>query len=324
MRRALIIAACLWPACAYRLGPPRVHYADDVATLPLVQPTTDPRRWYVPVSSEVAGDHLLFVDTGYTFTTCDDDFVAALGLATRGSVPVRGELGKLPTTKANLPPLLIGGHRSEGVTCQVRDLGSTSSLDDPDEVPIAGVLGMDVLRRFRVAFDPAEGTVELAPPDHAPLPKEGEGIVKLKRELRVGIRVVLPVGFDDLEQWPILDTGATDTYIDGQRLGLEPSEIVSGATLRGTGGSGTERRDLIHYDIGRVQLGSLHLGPVELTDRPRRGGTDGLLGLDVLGQLRAEYDWSGRRARFVVVEPVELPLWLSWRDEPTTSVVVLP
>lgn len=307
--------------CAYRLGPPDVVYADAAATLPLVQPSTDERRWYVPVQSEVAGDHLLFVDTGYSYTTCDDGFVAALGLPTKGRVRVRGELGTLPTTKANLPPLRIGDHVVEGVTCQVRDLGSTSSLTDPDEVPIAGVLGMDVLRRFAVAFDPAAGTLVLDAPERGPVGKEGEGVVPLKRELGIGIRVVLPVRFDADELWPVLDTGATDTYIDGLRLGLEPSEVIAGATLRGTGGSGVVRRDLIHYAIDDVGLGDLALGPVELTDRPRSHGSDGLLGLDVLGHVRAEYDWAGRRARFTRVEPTELPLWMSWRRRDGEAVV---
>lgn len=296
-------------------------YADGAATLPLVQPTTDGRRWYVPLHSEVAGDHLLFVDTGYSYTTCDDGFVEALGLPTRGRVRVRGELGTLPTTKANLPPLRIGKHLVEGVTCQVRDLGTTSSLTDPEEVPIAGVLGMDVLRRFAVVFDPEAGTVRLDAPDLGRLPKEGEGVVRLKRELGLGIRVVLPVRFDAHELWPVLDTGATDTYIDGVRLGLEPSEIIAGATLRGTGGTGSTRRDLVHYDIEGVGLGDLALGPVELTDRPKNPGSDGLLGLDVLGRVRAEYDWGGRRARFVPVDPIELPLWMTWQRGPDDDVI---
>jgi hypothetical protein len=147
-------------------------------------------------------------------------------------------------------------------------------------------------------------------------------VVPLKRELGVGIRAVLPIGFDDDELWPVVDTGATDTYVDGVRLGWEPSEVVAGATLRGTGGSGSVRRDLVHYDIAHVWLGEVDLGPVELTDRPRRGGTDGLLGLDVLGRVRAEYDWAGRRARFTVVDPVELPLWLSYARTDTGSVVI--
>ena len=85
----VVLAAALLPGCAYTLGRADVQYAADLAVLPLVQPSTDTRRWYVPLHSDTAGDYLLFVDTGYTYTTCDDDFVAALGLTTRGRGSVR-------------------------------------------------------------------------------------------------------------------------------------------------------------------------------------------------------------------------------------------
>ena len=310
----VVLAAALLPGCAYTLGRADVQYAADLAVLPLVQPSTDTRRWYVPLHSDTAGDYLLFVDTGYTYTTCDDDFVAALGLTTRGRGSVRGELGKLPTSKAKLPTLQLGEHLVSGLTCQVRDLGATSSIDDPDEVPVAGVLGMDVLRRFVVTFDPADGTMALQPPSDGALPDAGEGVVVLKREFLFGNRSVLPLHLDGRVVWPVVDTGATDTYVDGERLGLEPSEVQANATLRGSGGTGSSVRTLVHYDIADVRLGEVAIGAVELTDRRRSGGVDGLLGLDVLGAVLAEYDWANGRARFVPVQARELPSWTSWRD----------
>ena len=310
----LLGVAALGASCSHTLGRVEVQYAADVAVLPLVQPSTDLRRWYIPLHSEVAGDHLLFVDTGYTYTTCDDDFVAALGIDPRGRGSVRGELGRLPIRKAKLPPLVLGDHLVTGLTCQVRDLGATSSIDDPEEVPVAGVLGMDVLRRFLVTFDPSDGTMVLTPPGQAPLPASGTGIVPLQRELWFGTRSVLPLSLDGVITWPVVDTGATDTYVDGERLGLEPSEVQANATLRGSGGTGSSVRTLVHYDIADVRLGEVAIGAVELTDRRRSGGVDGLLGLDVLGAVLAEYDWANGRARFVPVQARELPSWTSWRD----------
>jgi len=312
----LVVLAGMLPGCAYTLGRAEVRYAADVAVLPLVQPSTDPRRWYLPLDGAGAGDQLLFVDTGYTYTTCDDDFVEALGLTTRGRGSVRGELGKLPTTKANLPPLQLGDHLISGLTCQVRDLGATSSIDDPAEVPVAGVLGMDVLRHFLVAFDPAAGTMALTPPDAAALPRQGEGVVQMRREFLFGTRRVLPLTLDGLVTWPVVDTGATDTYVDGERLGLVASEVQANATLRGSGGTGHSVRTLVHYDIREVRLGEVVVGAVELTDRPRSAGVEGLLGLDVLAYVHAEYDWQSGVARFRRVEPAELPAWAAWRREP--------
>ena len=115
-------------ACAPRLGPPKVVYGPEPAILPLVHPSTDTRRWYVPVDAGEAGSWVFFVDTGYTHSTCDDGFVEALGVAERGHSRVYGELGSIRTGKAKLPPLQIGDHRVEDLVCQTRDLAATSSI----------------------------------------------------------------------------------------------------------------------------------------------------------------------------------------------------
>lgn len=307
--------------CGYRLHSPPVTYG-DAAVLPLLQPSSDYERWYVPVHTE-AGPWLLFLDTGYSYSTCDDGLIDALELETRGRVRVKGELGKVKVTKARLPPLTIGTHRVEGLTCQVRDLGSTSSISDPDEVPVAGVLGMEVLRRFRVILDPAEGTATLLPPRSVErLPRTGEGIVRMRRENWSGMRVLVPTLVEGRRTWPILDTGADATHVDGERMGLQPTRTRDNVTVRGTGTTPTETRTLSYYLVASVSLGGAATGALELTDRSRSKCTDpllregqGLLGLDVLGQFRQELDFRTHRARFTPVEPTPLQNWSRWTRE---------
>ena len=131
----------------------QVDYGEPTA-LPIVHPNNDRDRWYVVADLGEPGEHLFFFDTGYGTTTCDDDFVASLGLEPRGRVRVRGEAGTVDAGRVKLPPITLGGHQLNNVWCLVRDLNSTSSIRDPGEVPVAGVLGADVLSPFVAEIDP--------------------------------------------------------------------------------------------------------------------------------------------------------------------------
>jgi hypothetical protein len=81
--------------------------------------------------------------------------------------------------------------------------------------------------------------------------------------------------------------------------------------------------DVLHYDVERVGLGDAVVGPVTLTDRKGRMGSPGLLGQDVLGLLRSDFDWRGGWACFVPVAPVELPTWSAWALEREGDVITV-
>lgn len=302
--------------CAPRLGPPRVTYGAS-RPLPLVQPSTDARRWYLPMDTTALGPVVWFVDTGYTFSTCDDDLSDALGLVPRGRVRIRGELGRVRASKARLPPMELGGHRIRNLVCQVRDLDSTSSLDDPDEVPIAGVLGMDVLRRFRMVVDLGKGELSLLDPGEVRrLPRRGEDISVLRRSGLRGMRMRVPLRVGEEVAWLILDTGATNTYVDGARIGLEPSYAMENVTVRGTGMGGSEIRRLWSYELDGVGIGNVRTGAATVFDRDRRWWEPGLLGLDLLGRFHQEYDFAHHRARLVPMRPRPLPQFSTvWEAE---------
>lgn len=311
MHGALIL---LLLGCAYRLGNAEVSWG-KMAPVPVVQPSTDARRWYVPLESDEHGSHVFFVDTGYSYTTCDDSFVEKLGLQTRGRVKVRGELGHAHVTKAKLPPFVLGGHVVEDLVCQVRDLNQTSSIRDPREVAVAGVLGSDVLRRFHLVLDPERGLMELYDPGTtADLPRTGEGIVRMRKEM-MGTRPRVPLTVEGVVVWPIVDTGASETYLDAERLGFTADRTQDNVVIRGTGGNGSDRRTLSYYELD-LSLAGYSLGDVNITGRSRGRLTPGLVGLDVLRHFRQEYDFDEGRARFTPVEPNRLPSWYRWRAAP--------
>lgn len=316
LRGALIrgaLPALLLCGCGYRLGRIDVTYG-EATPLALVQPSTDTRRWYVPVHSDTLGPHLFFVDTGYDYTTCDDDLIRGLGLKTRGRVHIRGELGKVDATKARLPPLALGGHQIGEIVCHVRDLDSTSSIGDPDEVPIAGVIGMDVLSQFRTAFDPRAGVLTLQDPAAVPRLLRGDAGVAPLRSPLVGKRVRMALEVDGQRLWPILDTGATNTYIDGARIGLEPTYQLDGVTLRGTGNNGSTIRSVSYFEIDDIAVGGIQTAPVTLMDRDRRWWQPGLLGLDLLARFHQDYDFHRGRVRLTPTHPQPLPQWREWPE----------
>ena len=138
---------------------------------------------------------------------------------------------------------------------------------------------------------------------------EAASAVPLRRELRVGIRVQVPLSIQGERRWIILDTGASGTHLDGRRVGLEPVHVRRGVLVRGSGSGGADLRNLEYFET-EMMLGDLTLASVQVVGRERRSG---LLGLNVLGGLRARYDLTRSLAWFEPVRPRRLPLWSAWR-----------
>lgn len=304
-------------ACVPRLGHPHVTYAHD-AVLPIVHPSNDEDRWYVVFHGEF-GDELWFLDTGYSYTTCDDGMVAARGVETRGKVRIRGEAGDVFASRARIPEFRLGTHQVR-MNCVVRDLDTTSSIADPPEVPVMGVLGSDVLTKFDVEIDPSVPSVTLLPRNALKFRRSDPGVVQLKREYAWGLRFRVPVGLADDVMWPVVDTGATGTHVDGERLGLEPTLRQNGVSVRASGATGVIVRDLVYYRVEQLDLAEGSVGPLMLTDRARGPWAAGLLGLNVLAEFRQEYDFDRGLARFVAVPQSQVPSWAEWASfgAPTT------
>ncbi len=285
----------------------RVSYGPEVA-LPLVHTSEDTRRIYI--AADAHGDQVWFLDTGHPVTTCDAGLIEHLGLESFGRRAYAGIMGKGIASLADLPTLELGEHRVEGVRCMVRDLTTTSSVIEPQEVAVAGILGMDVLSHFRFGIDLTTGTLTLRPPAREDLDMNTPiRWSPLSRRMKVDTHIG-PVSLK-----MIVDTGATDTLLDGEALGLVPSHAGLGQWLRGSGQSGDPNRTLSHYQE-EVILSTQELGMIELTGLPR---APSLLGLDVLGLMPSEWSPKYRRAHFYDPSPAQLPLWSEWkeREEPT-------
>lgn len=271
---------------------------EGVTELPLVHVPQDSYRLYV----ELPGlDHSLwFVDTGYATTTCDTEWVEARGLRRRRVLAwSHGEHGYLRLEKAVLPSFELGGHRIERLACAVRDLQATSSIQDPR---VAGVLGTNLLRRFTVVLDMEEGVLRLHDPKELRV-EEGD---RMRLELGTG-RARVRLDLDDESTWPILDTGATGTYLPAERLGLDFHSEQEG-TWSASGKDPHQTRTLRYYAASDPVLAQT-AGPEDLfvLDRPRRWD-DGLVGMSLIQHYTLTLDYRRRRCLAEAVdEPVELP-----------------
>lgn len=282
MRRLWLLAMLHAGGCAHL----NISYGDPT-TLDIVQPSTDSERWYV--TSSLGGPGIWFVDTGYPITTCDASLVESLQLPTRGKRRYRGSAGTGVATTTTLPDIQIGTHTVSGLSCMVRDLDASSSIADAPEVSVVGVLGMDLFRHFRFSFDAEERVLSLEKPTTPTDLPTRTNRATLKKRLTVMVSIA------DKPVRVLVDTGATDTRIPGKRLGLRPSKIHVGATMRGSGGVGWTVQDLTHYQE-TVRIDPYAYWTVELTEAL---STPHLLGLDILNN--ANQTWDPTRGRALIL-----------------------
>ncbi len=304
----LLLAVLAASPSAWAAGFPRPRpvYGEEVAVLPMVELRGDPRRVYVLVDDPELGSRVFFVDTAFSRTTCDDDFVAELGLEVQRTLRwSRGELGNIRLGRAVLPPFVIGGHEIPRLACAVRDLDSTSSVASSPEQPVAGVLGANLFARFVVIIDPRARTVTLLEPAVHPV-EDGPGVVRLRREHGLGPRVRLPLVVDGETTWPLLDTGATRTHLDARRLDLPLVEERLGMA-RGSGSTNQEATTFRIHEIQDVSLSGHHQGPVRIIDRRRAPWVPGLAGQDILGGYLLRIDTRHRRLGVEEPAPPEQP-----------------
>jgi predicted aspartyl protease len=114
----------------------------------------------------VVGLHLngkparFILDTGATMTCVDDDVVLALGLSATPGVTGQGAgLGTAgPVMIVALDSIRIGVTTISNVQACVVDLAPLESIS---RVDVDGLLGMNVLRPFRVTMDFPRGTIRL-------------------------------------------------------------------------------------------------------------------------------------------------------------------
>ena len=301
-----LAGALLLAGCGPKLGPPTVDYG-TASPMPMVHTSNDRQRWYAIVDTEAHGERLFFVDSGYAQTTCDDDFAGELGLEPSGRVLIRGVGGTTVARKAALPPMSMGGHRVSDFTCIVRDLNTTSSIDDPPEVAVAGVLGADLMRRFVTVFDPEQAQLSLLPPEQEY--PHGEASIPLGVRGSRGPRFVLEARIEQHRGRWLMDTGANSSTIGGGYYGLEPDEVRENAWIGGTGPSGGSTMSLAFYRDLTLWLGNQSVDSLRMVHRSRSPLGFDLMGLDVLGHFAMTLDPHRRQLHLRRIERRPLPQW---------------
>lgn len=293
-------------ACGPKLGPPSVDFGEP-SPMPMVHTSNDRQRWYAIVDTGSHGQRLFFVDSGYAQTTCDDDFARELGLETSGRVLIRGVGGTTVASKAALPPMTIGGHGIGDFACIVRDLDSTSSIDDPPEVAVAGVLGADLMRRFVTVFDPEQAMLSLLPPGVGY--ETGEATLPLVTRGTRGTRFVLEARIHERRGRWLLDTGANGSTVGGKHYGLEPDEVREDAWVGGTGPAGGSTMSLAFYRDLTLWLGDQSVESLRLMHRSRSPLGFDLLGLDVIGHFAMTLDPHRQQLHLRRIDRRPLPQW---------------
>jgi hypothetical protein len=267
-----------------------------VAEFPLVHVTGDQARLYVTVPG--LDDSLWFLDTGYSDTTCDVDWVEGQGIPVRRALAwTRGGNGWARLQSARLPEFWLGEHLVGDLQCAVRDLQATSSIRDER---VAGVLGTNLLRRFTVVLDTEDGVLRLHDPDEL---RVDEGI-RFRSEFGSG-RAKLPVDVGDERIWPLLDTGANGSRLPAEKLELELLAEQS-RTWKATGRGGDVTRVVSFYEADDIGLGGVpSQRSLTVIGMDSRWETQ-FVGMDLIGGYNVTLDYRRRRALVEPCEPAEL------------------
>lgn len=116
------------------------------------------------VPARVASREVYFIfDTGASYTTLTSDFAARVGASPRPTYPsamVQTAGGVMETQFSLMNALRLGSQRIENVSFTVCD---ACGGYEHQGLPIVGLLGLNVLRRYRVSVDDSSGVVELEP-----------------------------------------------------------------------------------------------------------------------------------------------------------------
>jgi predicted aspartyl protease len=242
-------------------------------------------------ASERGGAFVL--DTGATFTTLSQTLAAAL--AVDALVPggeVRDGAGKpFAASFGRLPELTVGGLRLGPMpVLVVRD--QTLSMRDlfgGPERGVDGLLGLDVLTRFRVVIDPNARSVTLST-------ATGLAAGNAAPCLRIDGGLRVPVEVEGKSLWFQLDTGASRSSLTAAGLALVPGgearAVASYSAVHAPGGARVAVRELRGVTM-RVAGAPFSAVSLPVIDRPRGPSgfpLDGVLGADLVLRCRAVLD----------------------------------
>jgi hypothetical protein len=218
------------------------------------------------------------LDTGTAPSIINERFVKKLGLAEIAST--MSIIGKLvPAKSAMLPELLIGPIRATNVHVQIQDM---SAVERNLGVPLAGIVGLDVLGRqnFRLDYDKTTLTFDDQPADGISVPVDthtGLAVASVNLEGKTA-RMLVDTGSDQVALFAAsIKDAAGLTLHNSPHTGASVSDVSLAVQV-------FFRPDIVlggrHYSVEKAYF-------VSGKDDP---GFDGLLGVRALGFRAIAYN----------------------------------
>jgi predicted aspartyl protease len=218
------------------------------------------------------------LDTGTTPSIINERIVRRLGLPTHSAA--LAAVGKIVEThSAIIPQLQLGPIRAMSLRVQVKNL---SQLEHDFGIPIAGIVGMDVLARANFHLDYSKRQIEFGE-----VLKEG---IPVPFDARAGIAIA-EVTLEGKPVRMLVDTGSDQVLVlggnfaDPQLLGLHVTS--------GHGASVAESKMTVQEFAARdIQLAGQHFSREKayFLAGPENPGFDGLLGVRALGFHGISFD----------------------------------
>lgn len=227
---------------------------------------------------DAPGSENFILDTGTAPSIVNIRVVRELGLATTPST--FRALGKsIPAQAAVIPEIELGPIRAFSVPVQVQDL---SQLERDIGIPIAGIIGLDVLSKSSFLLDYDKKEIEFGGVSHAGVP--------VRFDPRAGIAVV-EVRINGKGARFLVDTGSDRVVLFGGNF-----TEVGWLSLRDTSQSGAslaDRKMFIQvFSAADIILGGQHFSDDRAYFVPGNADPvfDGLLGVRALGFRALSYD----------------------------------
>lgn len=262
-------------------------------------------------------DYLMMLDTGAGITVIDQPVAEALHLPPGESMNVLGASGQGAASITRLASLQIGSVHLRDVQVAVTDLGLIRLIGGSR---LGGILGFNVLNRFRVTIDYHRRTLTL---------EKSGGVLPpgwAKQVSFMGATPILDAEVEDIGKVPmLLDTGAAMSILPVEAAQQwQPLRSASLGLTLGVGGAGNTSRAA---RAGSVKVAGVTIRGVTLmfaSPAPKGAPVQilseagfGLLGNNLLRHLRLTIDYA---MRMVVLQRMSHPAPL---DDAATVGIVL-
>jgi hypothetical protein len=237
---------------------------------------------YLVVAEGQFGDvlqHQNFVlDTGTAPSIIDTRLVRELGLATTTSTMTA--MGKLvPTDSAILPEVELGPIRAVSLRVQVQDL---SRLERDLRIPVAGVIGLDVLSKSSFRLDYQKKEMEFGEVSDEGIP--------VSFDERTGTAVAL-VSLEGIPTRLLVDTGSDRVAVLGSNLVQTQRLALRSSSQRGTS-IADQSMEVQVFFAPELVFGGKHFALEKAYFIPggSHPGFDGIMGVRALGFRAMAYD----------------------------------